>query len=368
MARMVKVLSTILLLSIITLFGADTSNSDVLVLFDSYGLLYKDVVDGEQIPNGWSILQISAQKWYLETQSTDSKYLLPVQLPEGNYQLKNGMLVSESGDTYVNTSFGLAKLIQNGETKKVLRVSEKASALFRVPGSYSIYYTLKGNQLEQFFELNSPVDKAFVMLSTAPGEGRNVYYTKMEMAAVAADEVSSSGRKIFILGDMEGLKSGMNIRNKNIQIVRKDWNTIYLGYSYTYTWQPADYIVNIQCNDELPAGSVYVFSDISGHVVPVGTANMPDINKEGDLYVSKSWDVYHSWTLTKSTKTSGKTYIVGELNLKGQGPTKIVINARNLNSLTVSSGKITKQAADYAEIEFNLSGSAQIKISFNYTE
>jgi len=61
MARMVKVLSTILLLSIITLFGADTSNSDVLVLFDSYGLLYKDVVDGEQIPNGWSILQISAQ-------------------------------------------------------------------------------------------------------------------------------------------------------------------------------------------------------------------------------------------------------------------------------------------------------------------
>lgn len=365
MARIVKVLSTVLLLAIVTSFGADISNSDVLVLFDSYGLLYKDVADGDQIPNNWSILQISAQKWYLETQSTDPKYQMPIQLPVGNYQLINGMLVSDSGDTYVNTPFGLAKLIQNGETKKVLRVSEKTSALFRVPGSYKIYYTLKGNQLEQFFELNSPVDKAFVILSTAPGEERNVYYAKM--AVSAADEVSSSGRKIFILGNMEGLKNGINIRNKNIQIVRKDWNRINLNYSYSYTWQPAEYIVNIQCGDELPAGSVYVFSDISGHTVPVGTASMPDINKEGDIYVSNSWDVYHSWTLTKSTKTSGKTYIIGDLNLKGQGPTKIVINAKNLNGLTVSSGKITKQAADYAEIEFNLSGTAQIKISFNYT-
>jgi len=109
-----------------------------------------------------------------------------------------------------------------------------------------------------------------------------------------------------------------------------------------------------------------VFSDISGYTVPIGTAYMPDINKEGELFVSKSWEVYHNWNLTKSTKLSGKVYITGELNLRGYGPTKIVIRANNISGLSISSGTIKKQTADYAEIEFNLSGTAQIKISFNY--
>ncbi len=367
MARITKLVSVLMLLVVSLCLVSTVVSADVLVLFDSYGLLYKSVVDGDVVPSNWSALQISAQKWYLETLVTDSKYQLPTQLPEGVYQLKGNTLISENGEIYANTSFGLAKVIQTGETQKVLRVSEKADALFQVPGGYRIYYTLKGNQLEQFFELNSPVDKAYVILSTAPGgEGRAVNYAKTVMADFSAQEVTTGGRKIFVLGDLEGLRSGINVRNKSIPIVRKDWNLISLDYSYTYSWQPADYVVDIQCNDELPAGNVFVFSDISGYTVPIGTAYMPDINKEGELFVSKSWEVYHNWNLTKSTKLSGKVYITGELNLRGYGPTKIVIRANNISGLSISSGTIKKQTADYAEIEFNLSGTAQIKISFNY--
>ncbi len=93
---------------------------------------------------------------------------------------------------------------------------------------------------------------------------------------------------------------------------------------------------------------------------------MPDLNKEGSVFISKSWQVFHSWTLTKSTKIGGRVYITGELNLKGHGLTKVVIQAKGISNLSISAGTIVKQLADYAEVELNVSGVAKISISFSY--
>ncbi|MFN3691876.1 MAG: hypothetical protein ACK4R7_03190, partial [Fervidobacterium sp.] len=140
------------------------------------------------------------------------------------------------------------------------------------------------------------------------------------------------------------------------------------NYNYTYAWQPADYCVEIKTSDELPAGNVYVYADILGNTVPIGTAIMPDLNKEGEIFVSKSWQVYHSWDLTKMTRSLGRVFISGELNLKGSGLAKVIIRGKNISSLKVSYGKVLKETKDYVEIEIPVSGVMKVTISFTYDE
>lgn len=191
------------------------------------------MVDGDVVPSNRGALPFPAQKWYLETLVTDSKYqLLREKFPEGVYQLKvipSFLKTVKSMPIHLSDWQRSYKLERHKSAKKGI---EKADALFQVPGRYRIYYTLKENQLEQFFELNSPVDKAYVILSTAPGgEGRAVNYAKTVMADFSAQEVTTGGRKIFVLGDLEGLKGGINVRNKSIPICSQDWNLISLDYS-----------------------------------------------------------------------------------------------------------------------------------------
>ncbi len=362
MTRMYRFLFTILVL-----FTATFALGDILVLYNSYGLLLKSVEKDFIIPTDWQVIQTTASKWYIESKNIGPKYQIPVELAPGIYTMKDGYLISENGDVFMNTPYGLAKVIEKPEAENLLRMSENADVLFQIPGSYRIYYSLKDDVFEQFFLLRAPIDKAYVILSTAPEEQRNsnAVYSKMAFGE-SAQELSSSGRKMFVLGNMEGLSSGINIKNKSIKVIRKDLNRINLTYTYTYDWQPADYVIELNTGDELPAGDVYVYGKILGYTVPIGRAWMSDINKEGSIFVSKSWLVYHSWTLVKSTKVGGRIYIVGDLNLKGNGLTKVVINAKGLSNLSVLSGTILKQSADYAEIEINVSGSAKISISFNY--
>ncbi|AMW32772.1 hypothetical protein SAMN04488510_10223 [Fervidobacterium changbaicum] len=359
----VKILGFFVALSII--FSA-TAFANILVLFNNYGWLIKNVDDGFVVPQDWQVLQVSASRWYVESKKTDTKYELPSTLPLGTYTITENYLVSETGEVFANTPFGLAKVLEKGKVQNVLKLSEKADVLFRIPGFYRIYYSLKGDMLEQFFELRAPVENAYVILSTAPEESR-VAFSKMAVAqSVEAVETSAAGRKIFILGNMEGLDKGINIRNKVIKVVRRDVNRITLNYSYSYDWQPADYVVELKTGEELPSGELYVYGNILGYTVPIGYTQMPDLNKEGNIFVSKSWQVFHSWTLTKLTKAGGRIYITGDLNLKGNGIAKIVIQARGIANLTISSGTIVKQASDYAEIELNVSGVAKVAISFNY--
>lgn len=342
---------------------------DILVLFNSYGILYTTIDKEFELPDGWNVLQVSASRWYTEKKSIQPEYFIPVELTSGKYKITGNMAISESGDKYVNTSFGLGKVINEGRTITVLKSSEKADALFSVPGGYRIYYTLKENTIEQFFEIKSPVDSAYVILSTAPEEGYvRVSYAKMAVESILSEEVTTGGRKIFILGYQEGLTNGLNLRNKILNIIRNDWNKIELNYTSTYNWQPADYVVEVKTTDELPAGQVYIYSTILGKSVPIGVANMPDINKEGEIYVSKSWQVYHSWTLTKMTKLAGRNYIVGELNLKGNGNVKLIIRGKSIAGLNVNPGSILKTASDYAEIKIPVSGVTKVSISFNYAE
>jgi len=361
-----------LLVILTSMFFSQTvaqKTEDILVLFNSYGLLYTTIDKEFELPDGWSVLQVSASRWYTEKKSTQSEYLIPVELPSGKYKITSNMAISESGEKYVNTPFGLGKVINEGRNITILKSSEKTDALFSVPGGYRIYYTLKENTMEQFFELRSPIDKAYVILSTAPNETyTRVSYAKMAVESALSEEVTTGGRKIFILGYQEGLTSGLNLRNKVFTVTRKDWNKIELNYTYTYNWQPTDYVVEIKTTDELPAGQVYIYSTILGKSVPIGITNMPDINKEGEIYVSKSWQVYHAWTLTKMTKASGRTYIVGELNLKGNGTVKLIIRGKSIAGLTISAGSVLKTASDYAEIQIPVSGIAKVNISFNYAE
>ncbi|MEJ5257732.1 MAG: hypothetical protein WHS64_05740 [Fervidobacterium sp.] len=358
-------LSVIFILSLCLLPSA--LKADILVLFNSNGLLYKTVDDGFVLPENWEVVLTTAQKWYVETREVQPKYQIPAELPLGTYHMIGEKLVAEDGQIYVNTPFGLAKVIESGKSERILRVSSKSDVLFSVPGGYKIYYTLKNNVLEQFFAIDSPVDKAYVILSTAPGE-QQVMYNKVAMVAESAmaEEYGAAGRKIFVLGNLEGLKRGIHLKNKSLQITRRDVNLIRLSYSYSYDWRPADYVVEIKTGEELPAGEVYVFSEILGNSIPVGLARMPDINKEGSLTVSKSWQIYHSWNLIKTTKAGGRVYITGELNLKGNGLTKVQIYAKGLSNLTVSGGTVTKSTADLAEIELPVSGVAKVQISFNY--
>ncbi len=359
-------LSSLIMLVMLVVFSVNLF-ADVLVLFNSYGWLVKDVADGFVIPENWKVLHTSASKWYVESKVTQTKYELPTTLPRGTYKIQENYLVSETGDVFTNTAFGLARVLEKGKTENVLRLSEKSDVLFRIPGSYRIYYSLKEDTLEQFFELRAPIEKAFVILSTAPEETRVTTYSKMAVAqSVEAVETTSAGRKIFILGNMEGLDKGVNIKNKTTKVVRKDVNRIYLAYNYSYDWQPADYVVELKTGEELPAGELYVYGNILGYIVPIGVAQMPDLNKEGSVFISKSWQVFHSWTLSKSTKVGGRVYITGDLNLKGYGLVKVVIQAKGISNLSVLAGTIIKQSADYAEVELNVSGVAKISISFSY--
>jgi hypothetical protein len=359
-------LTLLIMLVMLVVFSANLF-ADVLVLFNSYGWLVKDVIDGFVIPENWQVLHTSASKWYVESKVTQTKYELPTTLPLGTYKILENYLVSETGDVFTNTAFGLARVLEKGKTENVLRLSEKSDVLFRIPASYRIYYSLKEDTLEQFFELRAPIEKAFVILSTAPEETRAKTFSKMSLAQSSeAVETTSAGRKIFVLGNMVGLDKGVNIKNKTIRVVRKDVNRIYLAYNYSYDWQPADYVVELKTGEELPAGELYVYGNIFGYTVPIGIAQMPDLNKEGSVFISKSWQVFHSWTLSKSTKVGGRVYITGDLNLKGYGLAKVVIQAKGISNFSISAGTIIKQSADYTEVELNVPGVAKISISFSY--
>ncbi len=362
---------------LVTLLGsvlfAQNQLQDILVLFSSNGLFYTTVDKEFEVPEGWRVLQVSSNRWYIESHTESQKYEIPTELPHGIYELNGNVAIFENGEKYVQTPFGIGKLVKESRAKNVLKSSEKAEALFAVPGSFRIYYVLKESTLEQFFEIRSPVEKAYVVLSTAPEENnvRLLYSKAVTAGSAMAEEVTAEGRKIFILGYQEGLKNGMNIRNKVLNITRKDWQKINLQYTYTYNWQPADYVIEINTGEELPAGQVYIYSNVSGKVVPIGLGAMPDVNKQGEIYVSKSWQLYHSWTLNKLTKLAGRVYIVGDLSLKGYGSTKVILNGKSIKDLSITpqnTYKILKTSADYYEIEIPVSGIAKISISFSYSE
>ncbi|ODN31331.1 hypothetical protein [Fervidobacterium thailandense] len=339
-------------------------HANTIVIFPNYGLLYTSIPTKFELPSDWQILHVSASKWSLVTEYTPAKYLLPVELPRGVYQLKEALAITESGETYVNTPFGVAKLLTAESRKNVINSSEQAEALFKIPASHRIYYVLKGDRLEQYFYIFAAVDSAFVILSSVPQERGYVPMAKM---MAAADESTVSGRKLFVIGTVNELSKGVNIRNKTIQVTRKDWNVIELNYLSSTDWQPADYVIDIKCGDELPGGEVYIYGTLLGRTIPLGSTIMGDINKEGSIYVSKSWDVFYNWSLGKITRVSGRNVVTGTLILKGQGAVKIVIRAKNIADLKISTGRILRQSGDFVEVELNLSGTAKLDISFSYS-
>lgn len=95
---------------------------------------------------------------------------------------------------------------------------------------------------------------------------------------------------------------------------------------------------------------------------------MPDITGEGTVFVSKSWQVYHSWVLTKMSKANERTYVTGDLKLKGNGSTRIVIEAKDISNFACSKGTIVHQASDVVEIVVNVSDSETVSISFDYLD
>ncbi len=339
--------------------------ANTVVIFPSYGLLYTSIPTKFELPTNWQIAHVSASKWSLVTEHSPAKYLLPVELPRGVYQLTESIVTTESGETYISTPFGIAKLVVAESKKNIIKSSEQADALFRIPASHRIYYVLRGDKLEQYFYIYAAIDSAFVILSSIPQE--RGYIPTGKILAAAAEESTVSGRKLFVIGVVDELSKGVNIRNKVIQVSRKDWNVVELNYLSSTDWQPADYVIDIRCNEELPGGEIHIYGTLMEKTVPLGSTIMSDINREGSIYVSKSWEVFHSWSLGKLLKVSGRNLVSGTLNLKGQGAVKIVLRAKNIADLKLSSGKIIRQAADLVEVELNLSGVAKVDISFSYS-
>lgn len=360
-------LLTITLLGSAGNFGQAVS-SGTLVLFRSYGLLYRLVDPDFEVPEGWNVLHVSSNRWYVESKIVPPVYELVQQLPTGRFTLSGNTAIFESGEVFVQTPFGLAKQISDGRTLRVLRHEGRAEALFSVPGGFRIYYNLLGDSLEQFFELRSPVERAFVILSLAPEEVVRGYTLAKAAAELAAPETTESGRKLIVLGNLEGLRDGINVRNKVMKVARRDWNKVDLAYTYSYDWRPADYVVELKTGEDLPAGELVVFSQVLGRNVPIGFTKLPDISKEGEVYVSKSWQVYHSWTLSKFTRSSGRIFVAGELNLRGQGAVKLVVRGKNISNFTIQTGTVIRSAADLVEVELNVSGVAKVGLSFSYAE
>ncbi len=251
-----------------------------------------------------------------------------------------------------------------------MELSENAQAIFQVPGSYRIYYTLNGNTLEQFFEINSPIDSAYVIISSGIDE-RNLrtdtYYLKMAVAQSVAEESVETGRKIFVLGQLSGLKNGINLKNKTLNIQRTDWNLIELPYTYTHSLTPATYSVE-KTDTELPAGEVLVYSEILGKNVPIFRSYMQDINKEGEISLSKSWQISYSWSLTRYQKISGKFYVTGQLVCRGIGDVKVRLRGKNINLQQSTGFTTTKKGSDLIEITFKSNGSTTLNLSFVYDE
>lgn len=355
------------ILTFFTVFSVFTGIclANTLVIFPNYGLLYTTIPTKFELPADWQVVHVSAGKWSLVPEYSPAKYLLPAELPRGVYQLNENIALNESGETYVNTPFGIAKILAPESKKNVIESSEQAEALFRIPASHRIYYVLKGDKLEQYFYVYAAVDSAFVVLSSVPQE--RGYVPTVKTLAAAVEESTVSGRKFFVLGTLNGLSKGVNIRNKSVQITRKDWNVVDLNYLGSTDWQPADYVIDIRCGEELPSGEVYIYGTLLGRTIPLGSTIMGDINKEGSIFVSKSWEVFYSWTLGKLTRASGRNVVTGTLNLKGQGAVKIVLRGKNIADLKLSAGKILRQTADLVEVELNLSGVAKVDISFSYS-
>jgi hypothetical protein len=109
-------LKLLIMLVMLVVFSANLF-ADVLVLFNSYGWLVKDVMDGFVIPENWQVLHTSASKWYVESRVTQTKYELPTTLPLGTYKILENYLISESGDMFTNTAFGLARVLEKGKLK-----------------------------------------------------------------------------------------------------------------------------------------------------------------------------------------------------------------------------------------------------------
>jgi len=365
-------------LSYKTSVGIENSSEsrDVLILFNSYGLLLKNVDDEFTVPEDWKVLSTSARSWYVESVDIQPKYLFPTDIPPGTYRLINGSFESESGETFTKTRLGIVKVVEKGKSEKKLRVSEKAEAVFQIPGAYRIYYTLKEDILEQFFEVFAPIDSAFVIVSNAPEESRNQYYRHdvlyaptLQMDDSEREEFEvfeSTGRKLFALGELNGLNKRLNVKNKTMKVERRDVNIVELSYKYTYDWQPADYVVELKTEEELVAGDLYVYGDAFGHLIPIKRTWMEDVKKESEIAISKSWQVYHSWELKKLTEIDKRVYVSGDMKLRGKGLVKIRVDYKELNNLIVVGGAITKKALDFAEIELEIDGETAVHIEYDY--
>ncbi|WP_448378427.1 hypothetical protein [Fervidobacterium sp.] len=353
----------------------DSEKMDVLIMFSSYGLLLKSVENGFLVPDDWDVLHVSASQWFLETEKMDEKYEFPAEVRPGIYRLEEDYLICESGEVFKKLEYGIAKVIEKAHSRKMLRTDEKAEGLFKIPASCKVYYILHGNNLEQYLHLNAPVEEAYVIISNAPGESKKDYFA-FRMAAESPrlfpddleNEDESAGRKLIPLGKLKGLEKGLNLKAKELIVERRDLNIVEFNYRYPYNWEPADYCIEIKTNEELIGGMMYVYANVFGKSIPIKRVVIDDIKQEELIYISKSWQVYHSWLLKKATKMDKRVYVGGELRLKGKGPVRIIFNFREINKLVVPKGKITKESSDYAEVELEFEGEESIYIEFDYHE
>ncbi|QTA37239.1 hypothetical protein JYK00_05705 [Thermosipho ferrireducens] len=337
---------------------------NMLVLFHDSGIYISTVSNGYEIPENWEPLTVDAQRWFIETKEYNMKFVLAtVDDLSGIVTVDDGYYVDSDGNKYAFIDGNLfGKVYRQESSKRYLLFDSKiATATFKVPSLFEIYYVLKNDELFQFFRVKSDVDEAFVVAVLSPAGG----YIKQRSYAMMSEGINSLGKKIYILGELDGLKNGMNILRKTLKIEREDYNFVYLNFkSSTNSWIPAQRIIRLKTPEQLPRGRIVVWSPVNGYTLPLDEVYLPDVESETEINLGSSWEGWYKWQLEKLLKYSQRTMVKGTLFIKGKGKFLIKISGNNIKDLKTNAN-ILSVAGDYALLQVNLKGYAKINLEFS---
>ncbi|WP_126992715.1 hypothetical protein [Thermosipho globiformans] len=320
--------------------------SEVVLIYPNYGVLVKQIKNGEVIPSNWEILGVESS-WYVKTY----EYVEKVKLVEDedfvlkDCELRDGIFISKDGKKYKFINDRLFEIIQeNNEIRRIFIDSSPSTATFTIDGGFQFFYILKENEMYQFLKLYADIDEGFVIVVSEP---ESSYYTTSTRAMLYEKEVYNvQGKKIFTLGNMKDLKKRKTILMDKFSVERKDYNFVSINGFNSVDWQPCQRVVYVKSPKQIPSGQVQIWSSLSGKEVPIDSTIIKDVDEETEIFLGPSWENWYKWSVDSSVAFANRRKITATLYLKGRGEYKIRINGRNINNLKTNA-KIVEKKQDY---------------------
>ncbi|ABR30411.1 hypothetical protein SU69_02785 [Thermosipho melanesiensis] len=336
---------------ILFLFFSATFFGNFLILYPSHGILVKKIEDGFILPENWEIKNIDTT-YHIEDFVVDEmlKYVPNI---SGEFVYKDNLLISKDGKYYKILDGHFFEVTQIPKlVKKIFIDSPEATATFLINGGFEFSYILKESELYQFLNIFADIDNAFVLVVSEP---RNTYRT----FSAKLEEKNIEGKKIYQLGQLEGLKNKKHVLLDKINIVRSNYNLIEIGDS-SVDWQPTNRLVYIKTPKQIPSGKVSVWEKIFNKFLPLDEIFLPDIDSEAEISLGKSWENWYKWEIKMSLNLGNRKKVIGNLYLKGNGNYRIKIYGKNIDMKT--SAKIIKKLEDY--VILSVSGPQTVSIEY----